>query len=83
MDSQDQLLKLREAKLEEKYRAMVSRTQLEAEDCFSHCLRTKAEIVKEAQQMRRAFKRREAELDSLIFQVQAQASQAVRYDCGV
>lgn len=32
--------------------------------------------------MRRAFKRREAELDSLIFQVQAQATQAVRYDCG-
>ena len=69
--------------MEERYRAMISRTQLEAEDYFSRCLRTKAEIAKEAQQMRRAFKRREAELDSLIFQVQTQASQAVRYDCGV
>lgn len=74
---------MREAKLEERYRAMTARAQLEAEDYFARCLRTKVQLAKEAQQMRRAFKRRETELDSLIFQVQAQASQGVRYDCGV
>lgn len=74
LDSQDQLLRLREAKLEEKYRATTARAELAAEDYFSRCLRTKAQLAKEAQQMRRAFKRRETELDSLIFQVQAQAS---------